>query len=93
MNETEPAKIPVPPMTEKAIQQLIKCAHRELCRVEGSIMLAHEKLESPERLAGNARKQAVETVKTGPGQALVLEEALEALKGALRAGRRVGVVG
>lgn len=85
--------IPVGEMSEKAIQRLIYLAHRDLCRVEGSIALAQRKLDSGERLPGNIRTEAVKTIKAGPEQAAVLEGALDVLRGALRAARRKGQVG
>lgn len=80
-------------VSEQAIQRLIYLAHQDLCRVEGSIVLAQEKLDSGERLPGNVRKKAVETVKAGPEQADVLEEAIDGLRSALRAARRAGTGG
>lgn len=85
--------IAVGEMSEAAIQRLIKVAHQDLCRVEGAIVIAQRRLSSGERLAGNIRQQAVTTVKAGPEQAQVLEEALAALRAALRAGRQQGRVG
>lgn len=74
--------------SEQAVQRLIKLAYQELCRVEGSILLAEERLEKAGgRLAGRQREQAERTIATGPKQAGVLEEALDTLRAALRAGR------
>lgn len=85
--------IPVKAMTEKEIQRLIYLAHRDLCRVEGAVLLAREKLEAEGNLSGNQRKQAVMTIKAGPEQAEVLEGALAALRGSLREARSAGMVG
>lgn len=80
-------------MTEKQIQRLIYLAHRDLCRVEGAILLAQERLDDRDNLSGNQRKQALQTIKAGPEQSDVLEGALEALRGSLRDARRQGTVG
>jgi hypothetical protein len=74
--------------SEQAVQRLIKLAYAELCRVEGSILLAEERIEkSGGRMAGRQREQAEQTIAKGPKQAGVLEEALEALRDALRTSR------
>lgn len=84
--------------SEQQVQRLIYLAHRDLCRVEGSIVLAQEKLDNDginneKRLPGNVRKRAEETVNAGPKEATVLEDAIEALRECLRKGREAGVVG
>lgn len=74
--------------SEQAVQRLIKLAYAELCRVEGSILLAEERIEKADgRMAGRQREQAENTIAKGPKQAGVLEEAIDALRAALRASR------
>lgn len=82
----------------KEVQRLLHLVHRDLARVRGNILIAQERLAEEELagkgiLPGSMRKQAYQTIETGPEQQRVLEGAQNALRAALTAARERGEVG
>ena len=82
------------------IHRILHLVHRDLARVRGNILMAGERLEAnrnrdpnQKQLPGSVRKQAEDTLRTGPEQQRVLEGAQEALRDALAKARERGEVG
>jgi hypothetical protein len=76
--------------SEQEVQRLIYLAHRDLCRIEGALVIAERRLEDRDNLAGRMRRNAVQTVESAPAQIQTINAALEALRGSLAANRNEG---
>lgn len=80
---------------EQTAQRVMYLLFRDLARVEGSIVLAKERLDPNGMLhtaSGSQRRSAVQTLDSAPEQAQVIRDAYSAMQAGMRDARKRGVI-